>query len=163
MSAASDPNDRDDARIWLPCAVIVALVVVAALVGSQFGPGEWYRELKKPTWTPPNWVFPVAWTTLYAMIAVSGCLLYRAGGWNWPGMRWWLGQLSLNALWSWFFFGQHQIGWALVDIVLLLAAIAATVAAAWSRTRAAAFLLLPYLAWVGFATALNAAIWQLNR
>ncbi|MAT71693.1 MAG: sensory protein TspO [Planctomycetaceae bacterium] len=159
MNKASPPGVKN----WVEYLIVVTLVVAAAAVGSMFTPGEWYQQLDKPAWTPPNWVFPVAWTTLYAMIAVAGCLLLRADGWYGPAMRWWLGQLSLNALWSWLFFGQQQIDWALVDIVLLLASIGATVVLAWPRQRAAAWLLLPYLAWVGFATALNAAIWQLNR
>ena len=149
-------------KSWAPYAAIAGAVVLTAFAGSQFGPGDWYRALEKPSWTPPNWIFPVAWTTLYAMIAAAGCLLWRTGGLRSPAFRMWIGQLVLNAAWSGIFFGLQRPGWALADIGLLLAAIAATIALAWRRSRAAAWLLAPYLAWVAFATALNVAIWQLN-
>jgi tryptophan-rich sensory protein len=102
------------------------------------------------------------WTILYAMIAVAGWLVWRRTGWS-TALTAYAVQLGLNAIWTPIFFGAGQYGWALVDIVVLWFAIGATVALFWRESRLAAALLLPYWAWVTFATALNAAIWWANR
>ncbi|HMO84240.1 MAG TPA: tryptophan-rich sensory protein, partial [Lacipirellulaceae bacterium] len=98
---------------------------------------------------------------LYLMIAIAGAQLWLVARRS-PAMALWFVQLTLNGAWSWFFFGRQDIGWAVVDIVALAAAIAATIVTAWPRARLAAILLVPYLAWIGFAAALNIAIWQMN-
>ncbi len=134
----------------------------AAALGALFPPGPWYAELVKPGWTPPAWLFGPVWTVLYALIAVSGWLLWKSRGRSMTPLVLWGVQLLLNALWSWIFFGMRAPGAALVEIVILWMAIAATVAAAFRSCPPAAWLLLPYLAWVGFAAVLNAAIWYLN-
>jgi tryptophan-rich sensory protein len=101
------------------------------------------------------------WSVLYLLIAVAGWLLWRAGGWD--RVMWlWAGQLVLNLVWTPLFFAADRYVLALVDIVLLDVAVAALVAMAWSRWRVAAWLLVPYLAWTCFATALNAGIVVLN-
>jgi benzodiazapine receptor len=149
-------------RDWLWLPVFVVLVGVAAAVGSSYGPGEWYRSLAKPALNPPNWVFPVAWTPLYLLIAIAGWWIWRRARRS-PVMALWFVQLALNAAWSWLFFGQHRIGAALVDIMALEAMIIALIALAWKQPlRPAALMLLPYAAWVGFATYLNAEFWRLN-
>jgi tryptophan-rich sensory protein len=124
-------------------------------------PGEWYAALNKPSWTPPNWVFPVAWTILYAMIAVAGWQVWKAGKWT-PALAIWVIGLALNALWSYLMFGRHDIALALVDISALWLAIVAFVVTARPLDKKASYLFIPYLAWVSFAAALNFAVWQLN-
>lgn len=142
----------------------VALNALAASSGAVFRPGDWYRALGKPPWTPPNWLFPLAWTILYAMSAYAG---YRFTLDAAPGER--IGplilygiQLALNAAWSALFFGAHRIGWALVDVVALAVAIAATALAFRASSPWAAALLIPYLLWVCFAAILNYSIFKRN-
>jgi translocator protein len=148
------------AKYW-SLLVFGGLVLAAASTGAQFMPGAWYTTLNKPAWTPPGWLFPIAWTVLYFMIAVAGWLAWRAGG---PGsaVAIWAAGLVLNALWSYLMFGRHDIGAALADIAALWLAIAAFIWATWSSEPRAAYLFMPYLAWVSFAAALNFAIWRLN-
>ncbi len=146
---------------WLSLAVFLLLVFGAAALGALFKPGEWHAALIKPSWNPPNWLFGPVWTVLYIMIGVSGWLVWQRAGLG-AAMGLYAVQLLLNAAWSWLFFGRHAIGLALVDIVVLLAAIVATIAAFWPISSVAAGLLVPYALWVAFATALNASIWRLN-
>jgi tryptophan-rich sensory protein len=121
----------------------------------------WYASLTKPWWTPPNCIFPLVWSVLYAMMGVSLWLLWDRSA-DTPRRRTvitlFFVQLVLNAAWSPVFFGLHHARAALVIIVLLAAAIAATILAAWHTQRMAAWLLVPYLAWVVYATTLNAGI-----
>ena len=143
-------------------AIIIALLVLAAAsTGAMFKPGEWYRGLERPSWTPPNWAFPVVWTILYIAIGVSGWLVWEARG---PGlaMALWLVQLGLNAAWSWLFFGRHRMDLAFVDICLLLLAILAYIIAASAISPLAALLFAPYAAWVALAAMLNRSVWRLN-
>lgn len=140
----------------------LALVAAAALTGAQFQPGAWYAELAKPSWTPPGWLFGPVWTVLYVAIAVAGWLVWRSDKRLTVPLAFWIAQLVLNAAWSWLFFGLHRPGAALVDIVAMVVLLAAFVATAWPVSRTASLLFVPYLAWVAFATALNAAVWRLN-
>lgn len=141
--------------------VFFALTATAALFGAEFLPGDWYRALAKPVWTPPNAVFGPVWTVLYIMIAIAGWLIWQTGDRARVLPVWGIG-LLLNALWSWLFFGRHLIGLALMDIVLIWTFIVAFIVLAWPRSRVASFLFMPYLAWVSLATALNFSIWRLN-
>ena len=129
-------------------------------------PGDWYASLAKPDWTPPSWVFGPAWTILYAMMALAAWRLWRRLGARPLEARRALVlfavQLALNLAWTPVFFGMQRPDLALVVILLLWVAIAATIVAAWQACKTAAALLMPYLAWVTFATALNMAIWRLN-
>lgn len=140
------------------------LCFAAAAVGGLFMPGDWYAALKKPSWNPPGWIFGPVWTALYAMMAVSAWLVWRRGGF--AGQRraltLFLVQLALNAAWTPLFFGMQRPGVAFAEIVLLWWAIAATLLAFRSVSRAAAWLLAPYLAWVSFASVLNFTLWRLN-
>jgi tryptophan-rich sensory protein len=137
---------------------------VPAVVGGRFLPGEWYRALDKPPWTPPGWVFGPAWTALYLSMGVAAWLVWRErlGPRALVPLALFGAQLVLNGLWSWLFFGLRRPGLALADIGALWLAIAATVVAFWGVRPLAGALLLPYLAWVSFATALNADIWRRN-
>ena len=145
-------------------ALLVFLVIVVGgglLIGTFTLPGEWYAGLAKPAFNPPNWIFGPVWTVLYVPIAVVGWRTWVRDGRGSLMAIWW-GQLALNFLWSPVFFGAHRIGLALADILALLAAILAFIALSWTRDRVAAWLFVPYAAWVAFASLLNAAIWQLN-
>jgi tryptophan-rich sensory protein len=146
----------------LPGLVFFAITFAIAAVGALFTPGPWYEALAKPAWTPPGWVFAPVWTALYAMIAVAGWLIWSARARIDSALLLWGVQLALNGIWSWLFFGLENPGLAAVDIVVLLLAIVATIRAFAPVSRPAAALLLPYALWVGFATALNIAIWRLN-
>lgn len=141
--------------------VFAALVASAAWTGATYMPGEWYEGLAKPSFTPPNWLFPVAWTILYIMIALAGWLAWRAGGLS-TAVAVWGAALVFNALWSYLMFGRHDIGLALVDVVALWVAVAAFIAASWTLDHRAALLFVPYLLWVSFAALLNFEVWRLN-
>lgn len=145
-------------------AVFLLLAFGAAAFGAIFPPGPWYAALAKPSWTPPNWLFGPVWTALYIMMAVAAWLVYRRTGSILSApLLLWTAQLLLNALWSWLFFGLRRPGLAFAEIVLMaLAILACTLAFAQVR-RPAALLMVPYLAWVSFAAALNFALWRLNR
>ncbi|MGZ8485613.1 MAG: TspO/MBR family protein [Candidatus Binatia bacterium] len=143
--------------------VFIAMVAAAALVGSQFGPGPWYVALHKPSWTPPDWLFGPVWSVLYIAIAVAGWSVWRSKAVSvTKPILLWLLQVFLNGLWSWLFFGLRRPELALIDIIALLITICCFIATARSTSRFAAWLFVPYALWVGFATALNFAIWQLN-
>lgn len=125
---------------------------------------DWYPRLRKPAWTPPNWVFGPVWGVMYGVIGGAAYLVYRSGA---PGAAAALGvfglQLVLNVLWSVIFFGRRSIGGGLVEISFLWAAVAATTVLFFRASTAAGWLIVPYLAWVSFAAALNFRVWQLNR
>ena len=146
---------------YLPLLAFLAITFAAAALGAQFKPGSWYAGLVKPSWTPPNWLFGPVWTALYVMIAVAGWLVWRTGRGRVALGLWSVG-LTLNAAWSWLFFGQQRIGTALIDIAALWLSIATFVVVARPVSGAASALFVHYLVWVSFATALNVAIWQLN-
>ncbi|MBB3352834.1 tryptophan-rich sensory protein [Rhizobium lentis] len=137
----------------------------AAATGVIFRPGDWYKQLDKPRWRPPDWLFAPVWTVLYASIGLSGWLLWlEAGiaGAAFP-LSVYAVQLLLNAAWSPIFFALHQPGLAAVEIMLLWAAILATIILFYPANSGAALLLVPYLTWVSFAAALNVSIWRRNR
>jgi benzodiazapine receptor len=126
--------------------------------------GGWYDGLHKPSWNPPAWIFGPAWTLLYIMMAVAVWLVWREGGWKVQrrALSLFLLQWLLNALWTPLFFGIHRPGLAFAEILLLWFALLATLISFWRVRKAAGVLLLPYLLWVSFATALNFAILRLN-
>ncbi|MEM7010519.1 MAG: TspO/MBR family protein [Verrucomicrobiota bacterium] len=126
----------------------------------------WYANLEKPPGNPPNWVFGPVWTALYAMIGVSFALNWHLGFEDKDGKRarlLFFVQMALNIAWTPMFFGLHQMLVALVIIVLLWATILATIIAFSKRSKLAAWLMVPYIIWVSYATYLNAAYWFLNR
>jgi translocator protein len=126
--------------------------------------GGWYGTLDKPFFTPPASLFGPVWTVLYLSMAVSAWLVWRREGFSGAqaAMALFSAQLVLNLLWSVIFFGLEAPGLALVEIVALWTAILLTILAFSKISRPAGWLLVPYLAWVSFATALNAGIWWLN-
>jgi translocator protein len=148
---------------WLALAGWIGVSLLAGVVGSQFQPGEWYASLQKPSWNPPSWVFGPVWTTLYVMMGTAAWLVWDRGrGAARVALGLFLVQLAFNAGWSWLFFGLNAPGLAFGWILLLWALIAATAAAFRATRTAAGVLLLPYLAWVTFAAALNFTLWRMN-
>ena len=152
---------------WLSLLFWIGLCFAVAFAGSRWTAAEiphWYRTLVRPAIAPPNWVFAPVWTLLYALMAIAAWMV--AGSASSPLRTVALGvfllQLLLNYAWTWFFFRQHQLGGALIEIVLLWVAIGATTLLFQRLVPVAAALLLPYWAWVSFATILNAAFWRLN-
>ena len=146
---------------WLDFLVFLFACMAAGLTGSLFPPGEWYSELKKPVWTPPNWVFPVAWPILYLLMSYSGATLANlesAGS----ALALWALQISLNTLWTPVFFGLKNLKLGLIIIFLLLVSVAICTYVFWLYAWISGLLFLPYLAWVVFATSLNAAVFKLN-
>lgn len=153
-----------DPSSFVSLAGFVGVCFLAACSGAIFRPGEWYERLDKPGWTPANWVFPVVWTVLYVMVAVSGWLVWEAAGMAArEPLIVYLVSLGLNALWSAVFFGMRRIGLALVEVAFLWGSIALMIALFAPISIVAALLLVPYLVWVSIATALNLSVWRLNR
>jgi tryptophan-rich sensory protein len=152
----------------LGMGIAVLIAESAGIIGSVFTAKEittWYTTLNMPMLAPPNWVFGPVWTTLFFLMGIASYLVWRQG-WECKQVKLVLGifalQLVLNIAWSLIFFGLHSPGWALVEIVLLWLAILATIISFAKLSKPAAWLLLPYLLWVSFATYLNYAIWTLN-
>jgi len=145
-------------------AGFVAVCFLAALTGVWFPPGEWYERLKKPSWRPPNRLFAPVWTVLYVMIALAGWLVWRRVGFAGAGfaLAVYALQLVVNAAWTPLFFGLRRPDLGFFDIVVLWLSIVATIALFLPIDAVAAALLVPYLAWVTFAGALNFALWRLN-
>jgi tryptophan-rich sensory protein len=150
--------------------LVIAVVVseLAGVIGSVFTVSSiptWYALLQKPSFSPPNWVFGPAWTTLYFLMGVAAFLVWRHGFERKEvktALAIFGGQLALNTLWSIIFFGLHDPFWAFIEIIILWLAILATMFAFYKISRPAAYLLLPYILWVSFAGYLNYSIWQLN-
>ncbi len=152
---------------WIGLIICLAICFTAAGIGSAVTTPKidnWYASLEKPSWKPPNWIFGPVWSALYLGMAVAAWLVWRRGGWvDAKGQLLLFGvQLFLNVLWSCLFFGLQRPGLAFVEVLLLWAAIVATMAAFWVRSTLAGLLFVPYLAWVGFASVLNFVIWRLN-
>lgn len=162
---SKDPASEAPRRSWAALAGFCLLSMVGGVTsGLATPPGAWYASLTKPDWTPPPWLFGPVWTVLYLMIGVSGWLLWtaRRGPRGRAAFTLFLVQLALNFAWTPVFFGLHAPGPAFAVIVALLGCIVATIATAWRVRRAASLLLLPYAAWVSFASALNFALWRMN-
>jgi translocator protein len=142
----------------------VAICFAISAVSALFRQGEWYEHLAKPSWRPPNWIFPPVWTIIYLTIAVAGWLIWRKVGFFDAALPWtlYLLQLLLNAAWTPLFFGLHRPDFAFFDILLLWLSIIGMIAAFHAISVGAALLLVPYLLWVTFAAALNLGIWRLN-
>ena len=146
---------------------LAASFVAAGLGGiaTAAGVSDWYPTIAKPSWTPPSWLFGPVWTLLYAAMAVAAWTVWKKAGGFAPArvpLTLHLVQLALNGAWSWLFFGMRRPDLAAVEILVLWFAIVAVTMAFAQRSRLAGALLVPYLLWVSFASALNIAIWRLN-
>jgi translocator protein len=165
-------TDRAEAttrgRDLLALAGFIALTFVAGALGSLLqgdGVAVRYLALDRPAWAPDSSVFGIVWPVLYVMIGVAGWLLWRAHAdrvRRTAALTGWAAQLAINPWWPWVFFGLEAFGPAIAVIVALDLVVAATIAVAWRVSRPAAVLLLPYLVWILYATALNIAIFALN-
>ena len=152
---------------WTAPVVCVLAVAATGTLGAlaSIDAKDFYAMLAKPGWAPPPSVFGPVWTALYVLIAIAGWLAWRARA---PAsdtrlaLGLYFGQLVLNALWSWIFFAWHQGALALVEVCVLWLAVLATLTQFWRLRPIAGVLLVPYFAWVSFATALTAAVWRLN-
>jgi len=155
-------------KSWLQLIGAILLCEAAGLIGSVFTAQSiptWYAGIVKPSFNPPNWVFGPVWTVLFALMGIALYLVWRQGIHKFPveyaltvfGL-----QLALNVMWSLIFFGLHSPFLAAIEIAILWLAILWTIAAFWKVSRAAAYLLLPYLLWVSFAAVLTFSIWRLN-
>jgi translocator protein len=133
----------------------------AATTGIVFRPGAWYAGLRKPGFTPPNWAFPVAWSLIYLLSAWAAARVAMLPGAG-LALALWAAQVALNTLWTPLFFGARQMGLALVAILVLLVTVATATVQFWRLDMAAGLMLLPYLAWLGVALALNWRIWRDN-
>lgn len=146
---------------YLPLIVMIAMVLAMAATGAIFKPGSWYETLAKPSWTPPDWAFPVVWSILYVMIVIAGWLVWKQAGWSAALVVWGV-QLIFNGAWSWLFFGMKRMDLAFIDVILLWLGIAAFMVLAWPISPLASLLFLPYLVWVTIAAALNRTVWRMN-
>jgi benzodiazapine receptor len=161
------PQVRSGARKWLMLAALLLLVFIVATVGSAFTtpkiPG-WYAGLNKPFFNPPSWVFGPVWTVLYAAMAFAAWRVWLSpdGTLRSVALAWFFVQLLLNALWSPVFFGMESPGIGLVIIIALLTALGMTVRSFFAVDRFAGWNMVPYLAWVAFASLLNGAILLMN-
>ena len=160
MSKVSASHQVVGLFAWL--VLSFAAAATGAVASSEAG--TFYEQLVRPGWAPPAWLFAPVWTVLYLLMGTAAWLVWRQHGFKQArtALALFVIQLAANALWTWVFFVWHQGALAFAEIVLLWCLIAVTIASFWRFSRVAAALLLPYLAWVTFATALTFATWRLN-
>jgi tryptophan-rich sensory protein len=133
----------------------------AGATGGMFPPGAWYDALKKPAWTPPNWLFPVAWTTLYIFMSAAAARVAMMEGAG-LAMALWALQIALNTLWTPVFFGLQRLKAGLIILGMMWISVAACTLALFALDTVSGLLFLPYLLWVSVAGALNYSVVQLN-
>jgi tryptophan-rich sensory protein len=148
-------------------AAILSCVIIGSLgsIVTITGPGSWYASLEKPFFSPPNWVFAPVWITLFTLMGIAIYLVWESGMRRREvqvAIAVFCGQFALNVLWSFLFFGLQSPLYGLVDIALLWLMILATIVLFHRVQKTAAYLLIPYIAWVSLATALNGAVYLLN-
>jgi tryptophan-rich sensory protein len=168
MSSEPKPKPKTalagGAAVWLALAGWVLFSFLASASGILFSPGEWYAQLRKPSWNPPGWLFGPVWTTLYAMMGVAAWLVWLRGGFKVQRLPLglFIAQWVCNALWTCLFFGARNPLLGLIDIVILWVLLTLTLVHFWRVRPLAGALLVPYLLWISFAAALNFRLWQLN-
>jgi tryptophan-rich sensory protein len=150
---------------------LIISIAIPLLIGGISGffttaeiPG-WYQTINKPSWNPPNRIFGPVWTTLYVLMGIALFLIWKSGAnaqIKKTAVILFAAQLTLNFFWSFIFFKQHQVGWALAEIIVMWVVILLTILAFVPISKTAAWLLVPYISWVSFATILNYTIWKLN-
>lgn len=147
--------------IWLLFAIFLAACFAAGSSGGLFSPGDWYARLNKPWWTPPDWLFPVAWSMLYVCMAAAGARVAVSPE-NGLAMALWALQIALNGLWTPVFFGLKRMRLGLIVLSLLWASVSATLLALLSVDLIAGLLFVPYLMWVSVAGMLNYTVLRMN-
>ncbi|HEX7720267.1 MAG TPA: TspO/MBR family protein [Woeseiaceae bacterium] len=152
--------------LWKPIAAAAGAALTVAFIGGLMTDlGPWYEQLEQPTWQPPDWLFGPAWTTVFALTALAGVLAWRKSETREARQNllvFFSLNATLNVTWSLLFFRLQRPDWALVEVVLLWLSIVALIVVCSRRSTAAGWLLVPYLAWVSFASFLNYTIVQLN-
>ena len=165
QAEARDQPLPNPMRMWLALAASVGLCLAIGFVsGFLFKPGAWYAALEKPSFNPPAWVFAPAWTTLYILMGVAAWRIWRlaASAARTQALRQFGVQLALNAVWTPVFFGAQSLSGGLAIILSMAIAIVVTIQRFHPLDRPAAWMLVPYLAWVAFATLLNVSLLALN-
>lgn len=152
---------RVDWSLVASVAVPVAVGAIVAVATRKEVKDEWYNSLQKPEWTPPKYLFGPVWTVLYVMMGIAFWRVYTAGL-RTDALALFTVQLVLNAAWSILFFNAQSLTWALVDVTALLSTLVATTLTFYKIDHAAGYLMMPYLVWVAYATALTAAIYTKN-
>ncbi|ATV18172.1 sensory protein TspO [Pseudomonas avellanae] len=142
--------------------IFLLACAAAAATGIIFKPGAWYESLQKPAFTPPNWAFPVAWTTIYLLLAWAGYRLTLLPG-SQTVLALWAAQIALNTLWTPVFFGANRIAAAMVILALLWIVVATMIVMALQLDIITGLILFPYLVWLSVAAALNFSILRHNR
>ena len=157
---ASVPKQTYALVLWLFATLATGGIGAIASVGAA----SFYNQLTQPAWAPPAWLFGPVWSVLYMLMGIAAWLVWRKHGFRGAAsaLAIFVAQLFANALWTWLFFAWRLGAVALAEIVILWLLIAGTIALFWRLQRTAAMLLLPYLAWVSFATALSFSLWRLN-
>ena len=151
----------------LPTLISIGIAQLAGIVGSVFTASsvrEWYPTMVKPDWNPPSWLFGPVWITLYTLMGIAAAMIWRQRELPEAKLALWVYgiQLVLNALWSILFFGLKNPALAFAEILILLTLIIVTAVLFYKINHTAGLLMLPYIAWVAFASFLNYTLWQLN-
>lgn len=147
---------------WILFLIFLAATGAAATTGAMFEPGEWYDSLKKPSWNPPKWLFPVAWTFLYIAMSVAAARVATIDG-SAYALAFFAMQIAFNTLWTPIFFGLKRMGAAMIVMLFLWVGVAACLVTFWQLDTVAGLLFVPYLVWVTVAGCLNYSVWQLNK
>lgn len=146
---------------WMLFATFLVACGAAGATGAMFEPGAWYRDLNKPVWTPPGWVFPLAWVTLYVLMSLAAMRVALLEG-SQQALAFWAVQIAFNTLWSPVFFGLKRMRAAFVILCCLWLAVAATLVSFMALDSVAGAMMAPYLVWVTIAGALNLSVWRRN-
>ena len=160
-------NQKKNVVIWkfiLAILLCESVGIISGLIANANN-NQWLETLNKPSWNPPAYLFGPVWTTLYVMLGIALFLVWKSNSdksVKQQAIRWWAIQMVFNFLWSFIFFNQHQIGLAFLDIFVMWIIITVTIFAFAKINKLAAWLLVPYIAWVTFAGILNFAIWRMN-
>lgn len=146
---------------WMLFFIFLGACFAAGATGAMFQPGEWYKALDKPSWTPPDWLFPVAWTYLYLSMAYATARVAGLEG-SAYAMAFFALQIALNTLWTPVFFGLRRMGAGMVVLICLWVAVAGMLVSFWQLDWLAGLLIVPYIVWVSVAGALNFSVWRRN-
>ncbi len=155
-------------NVW-KFVISVSVPVILGGVSGLFNVSAidgWYQTINKPSWNPPSWIFGPVWTTLYVMMGIALYLVWKAEASSIlkkTAITLFVIQFILNFFWSFIFFYQQEMGWALVEIIVMWVFILLTIFAFANVSKTAAWLLVPYICWVSFATILNYTLWHLNK
>ncbi len=146
---------------WTLALLFLGASLAAALTGWMFKPGTWYDGLQKPDWRPKNWMFPIAWTTIYVLSSLAAARVAPLAG-NAYAMAFWALQIALNTLWTPTFFGARRMALSVVVMLALCFAVLGMLWTFWALDGWAFVMILPYAAWLSLAAPLNIWIWRKN-